>query len=53
MSPKSTSMPRSSSVRGLQRDDRPAVVAVQVPALAVVVQQAVAVAEVDLARHAG
>ena len=36
---------------GLDRDDGPAVVAVQVLALAVVVEQPVAVAEVDFARH--
>src|SRR5262245_15722235 len=36
----------------LEADDRSAVVAVQMPALAVIVQQAMAVAESDLARHA-
>src|SRR5262249_44703040 len=36
----------------LQRDHRPAVVPVQVPALAAVLEQAMPVAEADLARHA-
>src|SRR2546430_8743247 len=56
--PRSTLFPyttlfRSQSVElgGLERQHCPAVVPVQVPALPVVVQQAVAVAEIDFARH--